>query len=102
MKIKKIYKVLINFLRRWLLKIFLLGNKKDLEVTDLYSPLKEHTSKKLCEKLSKYWNEEKKRCANNEKLKPNLIRALVRCFWQQFVFIGCIQGFIELVVRFVL
>ncbi|XP_043470081.1 probable multidrug resistance-associated protein lethal(2)03659 isoform X1 [Leptopilina heterotoma] len=82
----------------WLLKIFLLGNKKDLEVTDLYSPLKEHTSKKLSDKLSTFWNEEKKR-EKNGKLKPNLIRALVRCFWKQFIFIGCIQGFIELVVR---
>lgn len=72
-----------------------------MEVADLYSPLKEHTSKRLGENLFKFWKEEEKRFFENEISRPNLFRAIARCFWKRFLFIGFFQAFTELVIRFV-
>ncbi|XP_043470090.1 probable multidrug resistance-associated protein lethal(2)03659 [Leptopilina heterotoma] len=83
----------------WLYKIFFLGNKKELEVTDLYSPLKEHSSHRLGDKLLKIWKDEESKCEKNGKTKPNLIKVLARCFGMRILFIGCFQAFTELVVR---
>ena len=80
---------------RWLHNIFLLGYRKDLEVTDLYSPLDEHSSHQLGDKINKLWNEEEMK----KKSKPNLIMVLARCFGKKILVIGCFQAFTELVLR---
>ncbi|XP_033213303.1 probable multidrug resistance-associated protein lethal(2)03659 [Belonocnema kinseyi] len=83
----------------WLYKICFLGYRKELEVTDLYSPLDEHSSHQLGNKIVRIWNSEEIRCKEKGKSKPDLIRVLARCFGKRIVIIGCFQAFTELVVR---
>ena len=68
-------------------------------MADLYSPLEEHSSQQLGDRIIKCWNQEEIRCKENGKSNPNLIIVLARCFGKRILFTGIFQAFTELVVR---
>ncbi|XP_014227213.1 probable multidrug resistance-associated protein lethal(2)03659 [Trichogramma pretiosum] len=85
----------------WLFDIFRTGYKRELEISDLYSPLDEHTSSLLGQKISKLWESEEKRCQKSTKKKssPSLLRVIVKCFGCELMVYGFILGLFEFLVK---
>ncbi|XP_011877742.1 PREDICTED: probable multidrug resistance-associated protein lethal(2)03659 [Vollenhovia emeryi] len=82
----------------WTISIFKTGYKKDLEVDDLYDPLKVDRAKLLGDRLEKRWNIE---LENSKKWKrsPSLLRAIFRTFLWEYSMLGILQILNELVLR---
>ncbi|XP_015184428.1 PREDICTED: probable multidrug resistance-associated protein lethal(2)03659 isoform X2 [Polistes dominula] len=98
----------------WILRTFWLGYRRDLEVSDLYKPLKEHTSSVLGDKLATLWeaecqkiNEQRNKALksgakfdNESNLKePSLLKVLIKCFGARIMFYGIILVIMEIVLR---
>ncbi|XP_051160133.1 probable multidrug resistance-associated protein lethal(2)03659 [Leptopilina boulardi] len=101
----------------WILRTFWLGYKRDLEVSDLYKPLKEHTSSILGEKITSIWQAEFKRLnkidlsdtqshdymkdkGDETKFKePSLLRVLIKCFGAKVMMYGILLAVMEIVLR---
>ncbi|XP_046746877.1 ATP-binding cassette subfamily C member 4-like [Diprion similis] len=91
-----------NFLKRlffgWAYPIFLKGAKRDLQVTDLYDPLKSDESEGLGNRLEREWQKELAKAKDSPmvgegskrkpKKKPSLTLALIRMFWIKFMLQG--------------
>ncbi|PNF34544.1 hypothetical protein B7P43_G10750, partial [Cryptotermes secundus] len=71
----------------WVLGIFKLGVKKNLETEDLYETLDEHRSELLGNKLEGLWNEELQQ-AKAQHAGPSLLRVLVKCFGGSVLWLG--------------
>lgn len=97
------------------LPIFWNGSRKDLEVSDLYRPLKEHKSSYLGTKISKTWQKEykayekqkllneKKGKYNQKKLKePSLLKVLFKCFGFQLLIYGIFLAVADIVLRYII
>ncbi|XP_075236831.1 putative multidrug resistance-associated protein lethal(2)03659 isoform X2 [Lycorma delicatula] len=82
----------------WLLRLFIVGYKRELEVTDLYSPLYEHRSDVLGDKFESMWNEEKAKALikNHD---PSLLCVISRIFGCDIMFHGLVLVCLELFVR---
>ncbi|KAG8242930.1 hypothetical protein J6590_056496 [Homalodisca vitripennis] len=83
---------------RWTLGLFREGNRRDLEVADLYVPLKEHTSNVLGDKIERAWQEELRQAAAKKK-DPSLLRVLVRLFGPKLMMFGLILALVENVIK---
>ncbi|XP_018045492.1 PREDICTED: probable multidrug resistance-associated protein lethal(2)03659 [Atta colombica] len=94
----------------WILRIFWVGYRRDLEVTDLYTPLKEHTSGILGVKIAKAWEEECEayqrrleqiaKSGSQKKVKePSLMRVLIRCFGLTTLLYGLFMAVMEILLR---
>ncbi|CAK9828719.1 Probable multidrug resistance-associated protein lethal(2)03659 [Anthophora retusa] len=99
------------------LPTFWVGCHRDLEVNDLYKPLKEHTSNYLGSKISRVWQKEyqayekqkllsgekdsdDRKYSGGKKLKePSLIKVLVKCFGVQIMLYGIILAVLEISLR---
>ncbi|KAJ8684018.1 hypothetical protein QAD02_019810 [Eretmocerus hayati] len=84
---------------RWLFGTFWTGFKRELEITDLYSALDEHSSCTLGNKLSRLWKREIERAQKLKKSTPSLLRVLVKCFGCDFLLFGVCLGLIEFAVK---
>ncbi|XP_039296327.1 multidrug resistance-associated protein 4-like [Nilaparvata lugens] len=82
----------------WTFPMFRLGYKRDLEVTDLYATLKEHSSNNLGDKFERKWNEEYSK-ATKRKKEPSLTKVVFSVFGGDIAFFGLFLLFIEVVVR---
>lgn len=82
----------------WIYKLFKIGEKRDLEVNDLYATLKDHTSSSLGRELEEKWNDE---LANAKKANrpPNLTRSLIKMFALRYFLYGLLHSIIELFLR---
>ncbi|XP_048505771.1 probable multidrug resistance-associated protein lethal(2)03659 isoform X1 [Athalia rosae] len=81
-------------------KMFMLGFKRDLEVEDLYEPLKGHECGKLGDRVAQEWANEVKRAKNADKTsQPSLFRVLRKCFGLQIMLLGSALTFSELCIR---
>ncbi|XP_063224515.1 ATP-binding cassette sub-family C member 4-like [Bacillus rossius redtenbacheri] len=78
----------------WVLKIFRKGMKKELEVEDLFQPLKEHRSESLGDRLERTWKHEVK---NNRS--PSLLRTISKNFFWTYVWFNIPLAVGELVTR---
>ncbi|XP_046746905.1 ATP-binding cassette sub-family C member 4-like [Diprion similis] len=78
----------------WTLPIFRKGYKRDLQIEDLYDPLKSNESESLGDRLEREW---KKELAKRPKSHPSLLRALIRIFWMPFMIQG-VMLFVQLMV----
>ena len=97
-------------LRSWVLRIFWVGYRRDLEVTDLYTPLKEHTSDILGVKIAKAWEEEceayQRRLkqvakSGSQKVKePSLMKVLIRCFGFKTLLYGIFMAIMDILLRY--
>ncbi|XP_011877731.1 PREDICTED: probable multidrug resistance-associated protein lethal(2)03659 [Vollenhovia emeryi] len=94
----------------WILRIFWVGYRRDLEVTDLYTPLKEHTSGILGVKIAKAWEkeyeayqrrlEQSTKSGSQKKVRqPSLTRVLIRCFGFHTMLYGIFMAVMEIVLR---
>ncbi|XP_017763434.1 PREDICTED: probable multidrug resistance-associated protein lethal(2)03659 isoform X2 [Eufriesea mexicana] len=91
---------------------FWTGYQRDLEISDLYKPLKEHTSDYLGTKLSRTWQKEyktyvKQKLSNEgkksdekKKLKePSLVKVLFKCFGPRLMLYGIVLAVSDIVLR---
>lgn len=94
----------------WILRTFWVGYRRDLEVTDLYTPLKEHTSGILGVKIAKAWEEEceayqrrleqSTKSGSVKKVKePSLMKVLIRCFGFKTLIYGLFMAIMEILLR---
>ena len=68
----------------WMNKIFITGNKRPLEVSDLFPLLEEDKSKALTEKLEEEW--EKELAKGKQGKRPRFWKALMRvCPWYEYL-----------------
>ncbi|XP_046746888.1 ATP-binding cassette sub-family C member 4-like [Diprion similis] len=84
----------------WMVPIFWKGTKRDLEVTDLYDPLKSDESESLGDRLEKEWKKELTKVELEEQLarkkdpnkavkrRPSLFWAIARVFWVPYMLQG--------------
>ncbi|XP_018360738.1 PREDICTED: probable multidrug resistance-associated protein lethal(2)03659, partial [Trachymyrmex cornetzi] len=93
----------------WILRTFWVGYHRDLEVTDLYTPLKEHTSDVLGDKLATAWEKECEeyqcrlkqvaKSGSQKKIKePSLMKVLMRCFGLKIILYGICATFAEIAI----
>lgn len=75
----------------WTIPIFSKGLKKQLDEDDLYSPLPEHESSMLGDRLEKAWNKEL------TKKNPSFWRALSRAFFLNFFALSILWFFCEII-----
>lgn len=82
----------------WILGTFRKGYKRDLEIEDLFVPLKEHRSDLLGNRIERIWEDEliKAKQANRN---PSLTRVLCRCFGWKIMAYGLILAATELFLR---
>ncbi|GAB1868435.1 Multidrug resistance-associated protein [Camponotus japonicus] len=94
----------------WILRTFLVGYRRDLEVTDLYTPLKEHTSSILGVKIAKAWEKEceaynrrlekSARTGSQKKVgEPSLLRVIIKCFGFKILLYGIVLAIMEILLR---
>lgn len=94
----------------WILRIFWVGYRRDLEVTDLYTPLKEHTSGILGVKIAKAWEkeceayqhrlEQSTKSGSVKKVRePSLMKVLIRCFGFKTLLYGIFMAIMEILLR---
>nr|XP_050853341.1 probable multidrug resistance-associated protein lethal(2)03659 isoform X3 [Vespula vulgaris] len=85
---------------KWIFKTFLLGYKRELQETDLYSPLKEHQSNLLGDCIVKIWEDEERKCRTKKNgSTPRLYKVLTKCFGRNIMLIGIALAFIEFISR---
>jgi len=81
----------------WLMDIYKIGQKRDLEEDDLYTTLSDHSSSELGNKLEKQWRLEIVNAYKTNR-EPSLLRPLIRIFGYKFM----IYGFILFIDRVIL
>ena len=84
----------------YILPLFRLGYRRDLEVEDLCKPLKEHQSNLLGEKIAKIWEDECRKANSKKSLKdPSLLKVILRCFGFKLFLYGVWIAVVELGLR---
>ncbi|XP_036946537.1 multidrug resistance-associated protein 4-like isoform X2 [Acanthopagrus latus] len=80
----------------WLTPLLHLGQKKRLDESDMYSVLAEDRSETLGEELQRFWDHEV--CKATKKLqKPELTRALIRCYGKSYAGAGLFVFALEVI-----
>ncbi|KAL1140804.1 hypothetical protein AAG570_000732 [Ranatra chinensis] len=82
----------------WTLPIFWKGYRHDLEVGDLFEPLKEHKSTYLGDKFEKVWNEEVKKCSRIKK-DPSFLKVIIAVFGWEILAYGILLFVAEIILR---
>ncbi|KAK5646962.1 hypothetical protein RI129_005426 [Pyrocoelia pectoralis] len=80
------------------LPTFLLGRKKEFEVTDLYKTLSAHKSKLLGDKIEQLWKNEEVR-ATKLRRKPSLVRVLFKMFGLEYILFASASIIGEVIAR---
>ncbi|XP_015608410.1 probable multidrug resistance-associated protein lethal(2)03659 [Cephus cinctus] len=84
----------------WILKTFILGYQRDLEMSDLHTPLDEHSSSQLGERIVQIWEEEEKQCAAKKNgSHPSLLRVLMKQFGPKIMLYGVMEAVLELLIK---
>lgn len=87
-------------LRSWILRTFWVGYRRDLEVTDLCKPLKEHTSGILGVKIAETWEKECEAHRRGKVKEPSLMRVLIKCFGVKIMIYGIALAIMEITLRY--
>lgn len=97
------------FFRRYTARLFWTGYRRDLNVNDLYEPLKEHSSHRLGERIAALWEEECQRVKRKNELckrknskhnyDPSLLRVLLRLFGVKLMLYGICLVLTEILLR---
>ncbi|XP_058797685.1 probable multidrug resistance-associated protein lethal(2)03659 isoform X2 [Phymastichus coffea] len=95
----------------YILRLFWVGYRRDLDIQDLYEPLKEHKSNLLGEKIARLWEQECERVnkkqsrskshrnGKDDRIQPSLLRVLLRCFGFKLVLYGVLLAVMEILLR---
>ncbi|XP_034236432.1 probable multidrug resistance-associated protein lethal(2)03659 [Thrips palmi] len=89
---------LLNLTFLWTFPIFRKGLKKEFEEGDLFQPLPDHESGIVGAKLEGIWQDVVKE-AEEKQTTPSLLKALLRCFGNEFICIGIPLAIMELFIR---
>ena len=79
---------------RWLFPLLRKGYKKDLQINDIYGVLKNDKSERIGSRLQLCWDKELQKAKEQEKYRPNLLKAIANCFAFSYSILG-IWTFIE-------
>ncbi|XP_049950812.1 probable multidrug resistance-associated protein lethal(2)03659 [Schistocerca serialis cubense] len=82
----------------WTLKTFKTGLKRDIEIEDLYAPLKEHKSSLLGERFERLWKQDCRRAVKKNR-SPSYLRVMLSAYGWKYMMYGCIRAVLELFVR---
>ncbi|KAG8310921.1 hypothetical protein J6590_054244 [Homalodisca vitripennis] len=82
----------------WTKQIFMKGYKKELEISDLYSPLEEHKSSRLGDTLSRCWQSELEKAKHKDR-KPKLLTAVLTGFGMRMMIFGIVMFFGQVILR---
>lgn len=82
----------------YMVPIFKKGYGKQLDIDDLYKPLKSDKSKILGDRLEKQWNALLIKCKNTPK-EPSYLKALLLTFWPELLFLASILFVISLILE---
>uniref|UniRef100_A0A671US37 Multidrug resistance-associated protein 4 n=1 Tax=Sparus aurata TaxID=8175 RepID=A0A671US37_SPAAU len=80
----------------WLTPLLHLGQKKRLDESDMYRVLAEDRSETLGEELQRFWDHEVRK-ATKELQKPELSRALIRCYGKSYAIAGLFVFALEVI-----
>ncbi|KAH1014057.1 hypothetical protein HUJ04_002952 [Dendroctonus ponderosae] len=90
-----------NFLSKlffaWTVPLFQIGNKRKIQLTDLYKTLPADKSEFLGDKLEYYWREQVDKAAQKPNGKPSLLMAMTKAFFWEYAIYGLVF-FIQYVV----
>ncbi|CAK1548541.1 unnamed protein product [Leptosia nina] len=81
----------------WSLPLFYRGYKHGINVEDLWQAREIDHSGKLGDRLEDAWNKELRKSRTNN-TKPSLQRALVSCFWLEYMLIGVLVGVLFIIL----
>lgn len=81
-----------------MIDLFKKGKDSCIKISDIYKPVHNDESRKLADKLEKYWEEELSR-AKQKNCKPNLLRVLCRMFAPRYMFCGFLTVIIFVGIR---
>ncbi|XP_052125660.1 ATP-binding cassette sub-family C member 4-like [Frankliniella occidentalis] len=84
----------------WVWPTFWKGSRKQLDVEDMYEPLREDKSERLGNKLEEVWRSTC-RSAKKKGARASLLRALVSMFWKKFLAVGLIDAVNQIGLRLV-
>ena len=91
---------------RWMNDAFREGNKKELELTDLYKVLPTDRSEALGDKLTRAWKKQLEKCEkqngnldSTSKVEPSLGKAILTQFLSSYMLFGLFAFFEECVTR---
>ncbi|XP_020296897.1 multidrug resistance-associated protein 4-like isoform X1 [Pseudomyrmex gracilis] len=82
----------------WTINLFKTGYRKNLEIEDLYDPLKTDRSNVLGDRLEKHWKVELEN-SKKRKRKPSLLITIFLTFLKEYSILGIIQVLNEFVIR---
>ncbi|KAK9869558.1 hypothetical protein WA026_003311 [Henosepilachna vigintioctopunctata] len=83
---------------KFTLPMFKKGYSKALDVDDLYNPLSVDRSRYLGDRLETKWFSHLKKCDGTKK-KPSFLRVLSATFWPEYLYLGSILFFMEIILR---
>uniref|UniRef100_A0A3Q4AMX3 Cystic fibrosis transmembrane conductance regulator n=1 Tax=Mola mola TaxID=94237 RepID=A0A3Q4AMX3_MOLML len=83
----------------WLNPLFRIGYKRRLDEDDMYEVLQEDGSERLGQDLKGYWDREVQTAAKDLR-KPQLSKAIVKCYWRSYSVLG-IFTLVEEVIKLV-
>ncbi|CAG9814465.1 unnamed protein product [Phaedon cochleariae] len=78
--------------------IFKKGHRKTLDVDDLYNPIESDRSTVLGDRLERKWLNHVEVCKKRQK-QPKLFHVLVSTFWPEYLYLGTISVFMDILVR---
>ncbi|CAH2099901.1 unnamed protein product [Euphydryas editha] len=89
--------ILSKILLCWSLPLFKRGYKQGLTVDDLFQARSGDHSGRLGDRLEEAWLREKEKCKNT-KDRPSLTKAILSCFWVEYMMCGLLVGLLFIVL----
>ncbi|CAH2099897.1 unnamed protein product [Euphydryas editha] len=89
--------ILSKILLCWSLPLFKGGYKQGLTVDDLFQARSGDHSGRLGDRLEEAWLREKEKCKNT-KDRPSLTKAILSCFWVEYMMCGLLVGLLYIVL----
>ncbi|VVC94182.1 unnamed protein product [Leptidea sinapis] len=81
----------------WSFPLFAKGHKSGLSVDDLWKARQADHSGSLGDQLEVAWNEEVRR-SKEKNIKPSLSRAIISCFWLEYLLCGILVGVLFIIL----
>ena len=77
------------------------GLKKELQLNDIYAILPKDNSEELGENLEQCWNLELQKANENEKYRPSLVKAILKCFAFSYSILGLVTFMEECIFKYI-
>ncbi|KAF5275656.1 hypothetical protein FQA39_LY06768 [Lamprigera yunnana] len=78
--------------------MFKKGYHKTLDIDDLYNPISSDKSRTLGDRLESKWTKHVEKMKKLNK-KPSLLKVLVQTFWPEYLYLGILLVFLDIILR---